>query len=365
MTASGVGRLLARKPGVLALVDLVQDIDVILPVLVALRDSRVVTLKIILSSWLDRESPRTAALLAAHGLSFRTERRARLVDGIAPGLRGISAVLTASESSHPAHRAGHALAARAKALGLKTYTLQHGLENIGLCGVDMDAARFASDVVFCWFSQSQTPVGLAGETRGKLDHVGRPAPSGGWSTLASPAFDLAIYENLHWERYAEADRDRFLAGLRAVVETLPELRVVVRPHPAGGWGERIRHEFAQFCGLTVQGGAEARQSLLNTAQSPATAARVITTPSTVALDAALAGRAVALAVGGGSIYTPLQVLEGPEDWLAFAQSDNAMAAELNDFKRRVVVEDGAVDRIVERMCRDLGVQSQVNLARPQ
>jgi hypothetical protein len=92
---------------------------------------------------------------------------------------------------------------------------------------------------------------------------------------------------------------------------------------------------------------------------------VITTPSTVALDAALAGRAVALAVGGGSIYTPLHVLEGPGDWLAFAQSDNAMTAELDEFKRRVVVEGCAVDRIVERMCLDLGVQPQVSQAQPR
>lgn len=363
MTAAGRGGLLGRrKPRVLALVDLVQDIDVILPVLVALRDSGAVELRVLVSRWLERESPRTAGLLAAHRLAFRFERRSRIVDGSAPGLAGVAAVLTASESDHPAHAAGHALAVRARAQGATAYTLQHGLESIGLSGVEAADARFASDVVFCWFPEAATAAGLPEETRAKLAHVGRPAPIGGWAPAGPPRFDLAVYENLHWSRYSDADRQGFLAGLRAVLETLPALKVVVRPHPAGGWGERLGHEFAQFAGLTIAGGAEARQSLSNTAQSAALAARVITTPSTVALDAALAGRKVALAVDGGSIYTPLQVLQGPGDWLTFAQSDTAMAAELNDFKRRVLVEGDAADRIVERMCRDIGAQPVVSPA---
>jgi hypothetical protein len=358
-----IGDLTGRnRPKILALVDLVQDIDVILPVLIALQRTGAVALRIIVSSWLQRESPRTAALLDAHGLAFRFEKRSRMVDGAAPALAGIGAVLTASESDHPAHRAGHALAVRAKAQGIGTYTLQHGLENLGLIGVDAAGGRFASDTVFCWFPEEATPPDLPAEARARLDHVGRCTPPGGWAATEPPRFDLAVYENLHWERYGDADRAAFVAGLRAVAEGLPELKIALHAHPAGGWAEALRLEFAHFSGLTLVDGTEARSQLASTAQSPGQAARVITTPSTVALDAALADRPVALAVEGGSIYTPLQVLEGPGDWLTFAQSGNAMAAELIEFKRRVLVEGDAADRIVERMFRDIGVQPQVSPA---
>lgn len=349
----------AGRPRLLLLIDLVQDIDVLLPVLLALKASGLFRLDIRVSRWLERESPRTEALLARHELPFRWLRRSRIIDGEAPSLTGVAAMFTAAESTHPAHRAGHALALRANAAGLRSYTLQHGLENIGLTGVEAGAGSFASDVVFCWFPKAFSSKGLPPETVAKLDHVGRPAPPGGWLPQEPPAYDLAVYENLHWSRYGDAEREAFLAGLRAVAGRR-ELRVVLRPHPAGAWGDRLRLEFAQFGNITLIGGAEARRSVENLAQSPGQAARVITTPSTIALDAALAGRPVALAADGGSLYTPLKVLNAPGDWLDFACSDNPTASGLDDFKRRVLADGDAAERIVRRMSRDLGLQPSVS-----
>jgi hypothetical protein len=362
VTPGALGRLFkAGRPRVLALVDLVQDIDVLLPVLLALRDSGRFGLDIRASRWLEKESPRSQGLLESHGLAFSWLRRSRVADGKEPSLAGVSAVLTAAESSHPAHKAGHALALRARAAGVRSYTLQHGLENIGLTGVQADAGALASDVVFCWFPEAATPPGLPAEIRARLDHAGRPAPPGGWAPQAPPAYDLAVYENLHWDRYSDAEREAFLAGLR-VVAARSELRIVLRPHPAGAWGDRLHLEFARFANMTLVGGAEARKSLSNLAQSPAEAARVITTPSTVALDAALAGRPTALAADGGALYRPLQVLKTPGDWLAFACSDKPMASEIDEFKRRVLAEGPAAERIVKRMSRDLGLQPEVSPA---
>jgi hypothetical protein len=364
--ATGPLRRLFRpaRPRLLVLVDLVQDIDVVLPVLLAIRDSGSFRLDVAVSRWLERESPRTGALLQRQGFSFRWLRRSRIIAGVEPSLRGVSAVLTASESSHPAHAAGHALALAARAKGVPSYTLQHGLENIGLTGVEARAGGFASDVVFCWFPPEGTAPDLPPETRARLDHVGRPAPPGGWIAPEPPVFDLAVYENLHWDRYGEADREAFLAGLRAVAAR-PELRIVLRPHPAGAWGERLGLEFAYFANMTLVGGAEARRSLGNLTQSPGLAARVITTPSTIALDAALAGRPVALAADGGSLYRPLKVLASPPDWVEFACSDKPMSGAIEDFKHRVLVEGDAADRIVRRMSRDLGLESVVSPAQPR
>jgi hypothetical protein len=352
------------RPRLLVLVDLVQDIDVLVPVLLALRADGALRLDICVSRWLQRESPRTAALLDRHGLGFRWLRRSRVTAGAEPSLRGVAAVLSAAESSHPAHAAGHALALRARAAGLPSYTLQHGLENIGLTGVDAQAGTFASDVIFCWFPPEATPPDLAEETRARLDHVGRPSPPDGWAPRDPPIFDLAVYENLHWDRYCDADREAFLAGLRCIAAR-PELKIMLRPHPAGAWAESLGLEFACFANMTLVGGAEARRSLESLTRSPGLAARVITTPSTVALDAALAGRPVALAVGGGSLYTPLEVINSPGDWLDFALSDAPMAGAIEDFKHRTLAEGDAADRIVKRMSRDLGQQTIVSPAQPR
>ena len=251
-----IGRGRAR-PCVLAFVDLVQDIDVLLPVLLAFRAQGEYTVRVRVSRWLAEESPRTAALLRAHGLDFGYVRRRDVIAGTAPSLRGIGAVIAASESSHPAHAAAYALAARAKSAGLKTYALQHGLENIGLFGLEVGAAVFESDTVFCWFPQGSIPADLPPATRGKLAHAGRPDPPGGWRGVGEPEFDLGVFENLHWDRYTDADRANFRAGVMAVARAMPASRILLRAHPAGGWADQLGHELARFTNITAPCAREA------------------------------------------------------------------------------------------------------------
>jgi hypothetical protein len=342
-----------RRPRVLALVDLVQDIDVLLPVLQAIRKSPTLGLKILVSAWLERESPRTPALLRAHRLPFAFVRRREIIEGRRPSLRGVAAVLAASESSHPAHAGGHALARRAADLGIATYALQHGFEQIALFGPEAAQAEFASQTVFCWFPEAAAPPGLAAATRRKLAPVGRPAPPGGWGREPAPAFDLGVFENLHWERYSDQDRAAFLQGLIAVASALPHLRILLRPHPAGGWADQIGHELAPFRNIVRPSAQTARTSLDGGAQILRGISRVITTPSTVALDAALAGAPVALAAPGGASYRPLPELRDSQAWVAFAAGEPYDGAVLDQFRSRVLVEGDGAPRIVERLGRDL------------
>ena len=343
----------ARRPRVLVLIDLVQDIDALLGVLLAIATAPGLELKIVVSRWLERESPRTAALLRAHGLDFTFVRRREIIEGRAPSLRGVDAVLAASESSHPAHAAGHALAHRAASLGLRTYVLQHGFEQIGLFGPEAARASFASQTVFCWFPAEAAPADLPAATRAKLEPVGRPAPPGGWRRDPKPAFDLGVFENLHWDRYTNADRAGFIASLIATARALPKARILVRPHPAGGWADRLGHELPQFENIVRPSAAEARLVLDGGAQAVKGILRVITTPSTVALDSVLAGAPVALAVSGGASYRPLPVLDGPEAWVAFASGATYDPSLLDQFRSRVLVASDGAPRIVERLERDL------------
>jgi hypothetical protein len=339
------------RPGVLAFVDLVQDIDVMLPVLEALRSHGGFRLKVCVSRWLMKESPRVGALLNRHGFAFAHVPRRRIVAGLAPSLRGIQAVIAAAESSHPAHVAAHALALRAKAAGIRTYALQHGLENMGLFGVEAGLALFASDTVFCWFPQEATPPELSAATRAKLAHVGRPlAPL----PRAGPArFDVGVFENLHWQRYNDADRDAFVAGLSAAARSLPHKRFLLRPHPAAGWADQLSHELVQFGNITAARASEARAGAEGGAEVVRGLGRVITTPSTVALDAAQAGVPVALAADGGPLYAPLPQLRTEQDWIAFAGAEEGGPRGLDQFLSRVLLAGDGAARIAERLSRDL------------
>ncbi len=349
-----------RRPRVLVLVDLVQDIDVLLPVLLALRSSATLVPVIRVSRWLSRESPRTEALLRSHGFAFGRVRRREVVEGRAPSLRGIGAVLTASESSSPAHAAGHALARRARDAGVAAYTVQHGFENVGLFGHGAGEAHFASATVFCWFPPSATPDDLPAETLARLAHVGRPAPAGGWRAAPQDRFDLGVFENLHWDRYTDADRQAFTEGLIATARALPDARILVRPHPAGGWADQLSHELAQFANITAALASETRRDMAGGAQVLQGIRRVITTPSTVAMDAALAGLPVALAAAGGAAYQPLPVLRTPQDWVQFARGDAIGTAPLDQFLARVLVAGDGAPRIAERLGRDLKNQVAPN-----
>ena len=342
-----------RRPRVLAFVDLVQDLDVLLPVLIAVRNAPDLSLKIVVSRWLEKESPRTGARLRSEGLAFSYVRRREVIDGRAPGLGGIDAVLAASESSHLAHAAGHALAHRADALSLGTYVLQHGFEQAGLFGSEADGADFASRTVFCWFPPEAAPASLPEATRGKLAHVGRPVPPGGWSADRRPAWDLGIFENLHWDRYSDADRAAFREGLLAVARALPSARILVRPHPAGAWADTLGHELAPFDNISRLKSSEARARLGGSVELLRGISRVITTPSTIALDAALAAVPVALAAPGGDVYSPLPILADTEAWVAFASGAAYDPALLDRFRSRVLVEGDGAPRIVDRLRRDL------------
>ena len=342
-----------RRPRVLAFLDLVQDVDVLLPVLLALRHHAELSAKVLVSRWLERESPRTAARLQAEEIPFSYVRRRDIVEGRAPGLGGIDAVLAASESSHPAHAAGHALARRADGLGLKTYVLQHGFEQIGLFGPEAPGAEFASRTVFCWFPPDAAPADLPSSTRAKLAHVGRPSPPGGWARDATAAYDLGVFENLHWDRYSDADRDLFRAGLVAVARALPQARILLRPHPAGGWADRLGHELAPFENIRRLDASEARARLEGGAELLKGISRVITTPSTIALDAALTGAPVALAAAGGASYAPVPALDHAEAWVAFASGGAYDPGLLDRFRSRVLVAGDSAPRIVERLRRDL------------
>lgn len=300
-------------------------------------DRDIFELKVCVSRWLATDHPEAIAELRDTTLPFRLVRRRDVIEGRTPNLRGFDAVVTASESSHPAHAGGHALALRARAAGVRTYTLQHGLENVGL-GMG-EAGEIASDVVFCWLTPAMA-ADAPEAVRKKLVYVGRPrtAPN----QPAAVRYVVGVFENLHAERYSDADRMAFLDGFAALAGT--GAPILLRPHPAGRWSRGLDLARWPNVSLGTSGSGPA---------AVASAERIVTTPSTVVLDAAQAGRPVALACEGGELYRSFPVLRGPEDWLVFAAAPDTQAEQRAAFLARTLVPGDATGEILKFIHEDL------------
>jgi hypothetical protein len=331
-----------RQPRLLVYIDLVQDIDVLLPVLLRARTQPGLSLRIKVARWLETAAPRVSALLRQHGLAFTTIPRRRVTAGEGPSLWGIDGLLTASESDQEAHRAGHALTLRARRQGLPTFTLQHGIDS--LAPPEAPQIAFASETILSWFTAGQAPDSVNASKRARLVPVGRPVLAG---ATVEPRYDIGLFENLHAARYTEDQRAEFFDRALALIRSRPDLLFHVRPHPAGpgqGWIDR---GVGDMPNVTLVTPAEAVRNTLSGTAAVATARRIITTPSTVALDAAGSGRPVALAFDGGPLYSGLPVLRSAANWLDFTAEPDTTPSE--DFLARFRVDPDPAGLVVDRL----------------
>lgn len=315
---------------VLFLLDLIQDLDLALPVLDVLRRREDVTLRVVISGWLRRRSPRVALELGARDLFPEIYDRASLEAGERPELDGVDAVVAVVESNRSAHTRAHGVFQQARRLGVPSFSFQHGVENLGLNAPLADDEKdlsLLSEHLFVWFPEDRTPDSVQPALRPRLVHVGRPtsrrAPPGDLLGALSD-FDkvAAVFENLHWNRYDVSWRRRFLFDCAEFAAADPSRAVVLKPHHGGLWSVRNKHLIPQWPTNLIL--ADPTDTFWEPHTAPAliqAADLVITTPSTVALDAAQAGRPVAVAAYGLDLptYAPLPLLHELRDWLAFAE----------------------------------------------
>jgi hypothetical protein len=281
--------------------------------------------------------------------------------GLAPPLRGARALLTASESTAAPHRPAHILTLRANRAGVATFTVQHGLENLGLTYADAEYPRvdFASRTLFIWGEPSTLVPEASSETRAKCIPLGRAWPAGSAPALArATGKRVAVFENLHWSRYPDSYRASFLEHLAAACRSFPDVEFLLRPHPAGQWLTALfQGRLPEAPNFTVAHPREAPWKDLTASSFYAASDAVITTPSTVALDAAHRGLPAAVAsygLPGMERYAPLPLLASAEDWTRFVKEALSSPADLvargARFRDRVVLpEPRAARKIAERL----------------
>lgn len=315
---------------------LLQDLNLLLPLIRRCISERHAEVVVVTHWQIIEDMPRISRELAALGLNLVILDQKDLECG----LKGLSvpadAVITASDTTAGPHIAAYLLALWANQTGVPSYTMQHGLENIGLTyqsdayGSDI---RFASETVFIWGPVENLPDWVSEETRAKAVTSGSPKPVPLANSVEKPHAGLdrlrqkwnrvvGVFENLHWERYPDEYRNNFMGCLPAVACAFPKTLFVVKTHPAGRWllSHGRKEALQDFPNVFLPDPTSPEWADLEGAQVVKAADAVITTPSTVALDAAREKKPVGVIAGHGqdtSPYLPLTMLETVDDWTEF------------------------------------------------
>ncbi|MBA4098495.1 MAG: hypothetical protein C0484_17245 [Rhodospirillum sp.] len=355
--AGGITLRAENKLRVLLLLQQFQDIDLIVPVAEEASACPDIEVRIAVLSKIAIPASRRLRQLCGNGVQVEFWPAADLLGHrIARERLAVDVVVTASEGPGFGARFARAFVAASRAAGACALTLQHGLDNGGMTfGPRLRAGAFLSDLVLTWGGAHRLTDAAAPDVRAKAVPVGCPKRVFGRSDFAGfPHADvpfIAVFENLHWRRYNDAYRDRFVRDLAATAEATPEMRFLVKPHMGGQWFVRGGSNAPLPPNVEIAHPAAPRWRRFTADAFLTHASAVITTPSTIALDAARYGVPAALVAYGiaAQNYQPLPRLEQSGDWLAFVDQIRRGTydrGKLDTFFADAVVAGDAVARIL-------------------
>lgn len=272
-------------------------------------------------------------------------------------LRNATMLFCPSESSHPAHQVSHWLTKLANKAGVRTFTAQHGLRNIGLTDPLDRHHSIASSTIFTWNAPGNLPDWVPDDVRRRCVHIGRIVQSAS-NNFSGDSFDseklVGVYENLHWKLYDDEYRRRFIRSVSDAATDFPDIEFVVVPHPAGLWSVKHLRVNELPDNIIVLNPLKPPMKYCPGTELLPHFKKVLTTPSTIAVDSAQAGVAVGVLVPDAIGYTdfsPLPLLTSSEDVADFLSSNQtAQSAQLKKFVSSVVVDHGSpVENALEAM----------------
>lgn len=363
-----------RAPRLVIALHLLQDLDLALPLVrEALRKE--VGLQVWCSETLLRKSPRVLAQLRTLDVFIRPLKEEAVETIDFP--QGIEALICITETNLRPHALTRRLTERANALGILTATLQHGVDNVGLTYGDdvqpIHKVNFASNRIFLWGPLTSLAEGINADTRRKCLPVGCP------KSVSTVAADLSallpagrpvigIFENLHWHRYDEQYRQFFLEGISELSSAFPDVIFLVKPHHAGLWlTTRYKGNVPSGPNVYIADPqnplweAHTADGLLGAMDA------VITSPSTVALDAARRAIPTAVVAHGLVVenYSALPLLSEKNDWLDFlraamdGQKKVALLQKCDRYVRDTIIGGPAAARILDDLLDDASSSNQV------
>lgn len=352
-------------PELIVVLHLIQDLDLAMPVMLAAK-ARGIGVVAWSSISLLKKSPRVAASLRTHRIPLvaiaegEGAKRPAFPDNT-------KALLSVAETNLGPHRFTHALTQEAKRAGLLTATMQHGLENVGLTYSDevhlIEKIEFAADRIYLWGSEDTLHQGIRPNTRAKCISAGCPKPAMEPAANLSGLLDddavvIGVFENLHWHRYSDEYRQFFLDGIADLALQFPAITFLVKPHHAGLWlTSRFKGDKPAATNIVIADPKDPAWEAYTAGSLLGRMKAVITTPSTVALDAARHGLPTAIVAHTLELdnYLPLHQIRHPEDWSHFVLSTLDASA----FSERIAASAQYVDRMIlagdaaERIVDDL------------
>lgn len=355
---------------VLFLIQLVTDLDLLLPLWYEFQSkSDEVQTAVCVTAELLQRSAGTSSALTLRAIPFDVAGTEEIIAGDRPDLQNVAAVVTATETTLRPHKAAHALTQRANRVGTHTYTVQHGFENVGLTYFDAlqtsAMVEFASENIFIWGPIAKLHPEVRPETRARCIPVGCCKALERRSGLPKPGSGerfVAVFENIHWLRYDDEYRARFLSDLTHTAESFPDTTFFVKPHPAGKWlTSRYKGNLPQAENLIIADPDDPQWASCTSSEAIGWADGVITTPSTTALDAARLGCPVAVIAYQEPLmqYRPLMQIQSSEHWGDFVrrlehQTDlAALKRNASEFLDANLIPGNAAGRIIERILGDI------------
>jgi hypothetical protein len=353
-------------PEIILVANLVQDIEFICSIITIIKDKGIPA-AIWVSTSMIRRWPYTLAILSKSGAPLRVLEETRDGAIVLSIPNSVRAVLTITDTNLGPHRFSRSITKAANKAGITTGTLQHGFENVGLTYSDalhvIDRIEFESRHIYIWGDLNLLHPRVSKVTRRKCIPVGFPKMAVTCGT-ALPSFVPAgkpivgIYENLHWHRYDDEYRNFFIDGVIRLAMKYPNLIFIIKPHNAGLWlTTRFEGGLVPPANLLIADPSEHHwEGHTATGMLPHLVG-VITSPSTVALEAARAGLPVAVVANRLDLnnYSPLYLIKDAAEWVDFAASLfdrprwKALVNASHAFVKRVLVPGDAAKRIVEHI----------------
>ncbi len=288
------------------------------------------------------------------------------LDKVLNKLMWTDAFLSTVESTTARHKLPYVLTGLANAVGISTYTMQHGFENVGLTYHDEihDAdVKFSSKTVLTWGPTEELPAWVGKDTRDKCVTVGCPKKLVINENAPSAEKDerpiIGVFDNLHWHRYDEKYVSTFFSHMEESARQHKEFRFVLKSHPDSvrNRSKELTARLRSMKDVTIADLFGEEEPPLTTPWLLTRALGVITTPSTIALDGALAKVPVAVTRYGLNLdyYTPLSFIDNLEDWQLFLNrlKDNLGYIHLKQngerFLNRTLISGDSAARILDIM----------------
>jgi hypothetical protein len=324
--------------------NLIQDFELAKPLVDRIKSAGL-SYAVWISFSLARKSPKTLQWLTQDKINYLC-----LPDDIAstrPELfeeYGVENVLTMAETNLGPHKFTHSLTLLANNAGIKTFTFQHGYENIGLTYSDeihsIKKIDIAATHILTWGNNNTFHPEIKNDIKAKTVPIGCIKPV--WpevqtetplDTLSGPI--IGIFENLHWHRYSNNYQQQFLDCLEKSAAKYPDVSFFIKPHPAGMWlTTRYKGDMPKQSNIIIAKPEDTKWETPLLGDYLRKLCAVISTPSTVVLDSARAG--LPTLVCGLDLtldkFMPLSIAKSELDWYEFI--DQVVAQDTADLVRK-------------------------------